>query len=51
MNDDIQVDKAKFDAVLRRLIVSPPTSLAAAKAMPKIRKDGQRKQTRQDAGK
>ena len=30
--EDITVDKAKFDAVLRRLINSPPTSMEAAKA-------------------
>jgi len=37
------VNKAKFDSVLRRLIDSPPTSMAEAKAVPKLRKDGQLK--------
>jgi hypothetical protein len=37
------VDKGKFDSVLRRLINSPPTSMAEAKATPKLRKDGQLK--------
>ena len=39
--EDITVDKAKFDALLQRLINSPPTSMEAAKAAPKVRKDGQ----------
>jgi hypothetical protein len=43
---DINVDKPKFDAVLQRLIASPPTSMEAAKAVPKIRKDGQLKRTK-----
>jgi hypothetical protein len=43
--NDVTVDKTKFDAVLSRLITSPPTSMAAAKAQPKVRKDGQLKQT------
>jgi hypothetical protein len=46
MPDDIQVDKTKFDAVLRRLIASPPNSLEAAKAVPKIKKDGTPKKKR-----
>jgi hypothetical protein len=37
------VNKRKFDSVLRRLISSPPTSMAEAKAAPKLRKDGQLK--------
>jgi len=37
------VDRAKFDAVLGQLILRPPTSMAAAKAEPKLRKDGQLK--------
>jgi hypothetical protein len=45
MNKNIAVDKAKFDAVLQRLISSPPTSMEAAKAEPKIRKDGQLKRS------
>jgi hypothetical protein len=43
--EDITVDKAKFDALLRRLINSPPTSMEAAKAAPKARKDGQPKRS------
>jgi hypothetical protein len=45
MTNEITVDKAKFDAVLRRLINSPPTSMEAAKAAPKVRKDGQPKRS------
>ena len=40
------VDKGKFDSVLRQLINSPPTSMAEAKATPKVRKDGQLKRTK-----
>jgi hypothetical protein len=43
--EDIMVDKAKFDALLQRLINSPPTSMEATKAVPKIRKDGQPKRS------
>jgi hypothetical protein len=43
---DVQIDKAKFDAVLQRLIASPPTSMEAAKAMPKLKKDGTPKKKR-----
>ncbi len=45
MPTDIQVDKAKFDAVLRRMIATPPTTMEAAKAEPKLRKDGTQKKT------
>lgn len=43
--EDITTDKAKFDAVLRGLINSPPTSMEEAKAAPKVRKDGQPKKS------
>jgi hypothetical protein len=46
MNKEITVDKTKFDALLRRLIASPPTSMETAKAVPKVRKDGQLKMKR-----
>jgi hypothetical protein len=46
MNQNITAHKAKFDAVLKRLIASPPTSMEEAKAVPKIRKDGQVKRTK-----
>jgi hypothetical protein len=36
-------DLAKFDALLRRIAESKPTSLEQVKAVPKIRKDGQAK--------
>ena len=42
----MNTDKDKFDAVLQRLINTPPTSLKTAKAVPKIRKDGQLKRTK-----
>jgi hypothetical protein len=45
MNDS-RIDKAKFDTILQQLIASPATSMEAAKAMPKIRKDGQLKRTK-----
>ena len=38
MSDDL-VDKDKFDALLSFLIASPPTSLEAVKAVPKLKKD------------
>lgn len=50
MNQDVTVDKVKFDAVLQRLISSPPTSMEAAKALPKLRKDGQLKRGKTAAG-
>jgi hypothetical protein len=37
------IDQDKFDAILRRLINTPPSSMAAAKAAPKLKKDGQPK--------
>jgi hypothetical protein len=43
MPRDAMVNKAKFDAMLQRLIQSPPTSLERIKAVPKLRKDGQPK--------
>jgi hypothetical protein len=38
--EDITFDKTKFDAVLRRMIATKPTSLKDAVAQPKIKKDG-----------
>ena len=46
MKDGTLVDKDKFDAVLQRLIATPPTSMKEAKAQPKVRKDGQLKRTK-----
>ena len=40
MSDNIAVDKAKFDAVLRVLINTPPTSFKEVAAKPKPRRDG-----------
>jgi hypothetical protein len=36
----VNVDKAKFDAVLRRLINTPPQTFKELVAQPKPRKDG-----------
>jgi hypothetical protein len=44
MAETLKVHKAQFDAVLQRLIATPPTSMEEAKAVPKVRKDGQLKQ-------
>jgi hypothetical protein len=43
MPEDITVDKAKFDALLRRIALSKPMSLHELKAAPKLKKDGQPK--------
>jgi hypothetical protein len=40
MADDVKVDKGKFDAVLRVLINTPPTTFKEVAASPKPRKDG-----------
>jgi hypothetical protein len=40
MADDVTVGKDKFDAVLRRLINTPPTTFKEVAARPKVRKDG-----------
>jgi hypothetical protein len=40
MSDHIAVSKSKFDAVLRRLINTPPTTFRDVAAKPKLRKDG-----------
>ena len=40
MTEDDLVDQDKFDAVLRRLIASPPTTKKEAVAQPKFKKDG-----------
>ena len=40
MPEDIVVHKAKFDAVLRRLINTPPTTFKEVAAKPKPRKGG-----------
>jgi len=37
---DVEVDKSKFDAVLRTLINSKPQTFKEAVAKPKPRKDG-----------
>ena len=46
MSTDVLVDKAKFDAILRRIAQSKPTSLEQIKARPKVRKDGQVKRVK-----
>jgi len=46
MNQNITVSKTRFDAVLKRLISSPPTSMAEAVAKPKYRKDGDLRKAR-----
>jgi hypothetical protein len=38
--DGLTVDKSKFDAVLRVLINTPPTTFKEVVAKPKPRKDG-----------
>jgi len=45
MDDNLAVDKAKFDAVLRRLIDTKPTTFKDAVAQPKPRKDGGQKRS------
>jgi hypothetical protein len=40
MTEDIQVDKDRFDAVLKRLASMRPKSLKEAVAAPKTNKDG-----------
>ena len=40
MPDDAVVNKSKFDAVLRVLINTPPTTFKEVAAKPKPRKDG-----------
>jgi hypothetical protein len=37
---DVTVDKAKFDAALRKMITSKPITFKEAVAKPKPRKDG-----------
>jgi len=37
---DVKVEKSKFDAVLRALINTPPTTFREVAAKPKPRKDG-----------
>jgi hypothetical protein len=46
MSEDTTANQDKFDAILRRLINSPPTSMAAAKAAPKLKKNGEPKKAR-----
>jgi hypothetical protein len=43
MSEDVIVDKDKFDALLRRIALSKPTSLNQVKAAPKLQKDGKAK--------
>jgi hypothetical protein len=40
MVEDLKVDKGKFDAVLRRMIDTPPTSFKEVAAKPKPKKGG-----------
>lgn len=40
MADEITVDKAKFDALLGKMIASEPTSFKEVVDAPKLRKDG-----------
>lgn len=40
MPDDIRFDKDKFDAVLKRLMSTPPMTFKDAVAKPKLNKDG-----------
>jgi hypothetical protein len=40
MADEITVDKQKFDALLTRMIASPPEKFSDVVAKPKPRKDG-----------
>ena len=40
MSDGLRADKAKFDAVLRVLINTPPTTFKEVAVKPKPRKDG-----------
>jgi hypothetical protein len=40
MDEDVVVDKAKFDAALRKMITSKPVTFKETVAAPKLRKDG-----------
>jgi hypothetical protein len=40
MTDDLVVNKAKFDAALRKMITSKPVTFREAIAVPKPKKDG-----------
>jgi hypothetical protein len=40
------MDKGKFDAVLRRMIDTPPTTFKEVAAKPKLKKDGGTKRSK-----
>ncbi len=48
--DEITVDKSKFDVVLRRMINTPPQTFKEVVAQPKLRKDGGVKRSAKKSG-
>jgi len=51
MADEIRFNKAKFDAVLKRLIDTPPLTFKDAVAKPKLKKDGTPRKKRESVQK